>query len=186
MRPPDQFEDSGLLHTLCFLPVSLTYASGEDPEDDETDARFFRMLALSSTLALYSALSVHIPGLKGSNSQGLWTTSPALKAGQKNKRVISERYVESRFIIPDGLDEDLVLSAGKPVNHDYNQELDDLHLRMDWKAIFKHVFPSVDLKELQSRPQSPAESSTMTGLLNGIYFFLQDAKDMNKLTMATM
>jgi hypothetical protein len=188
MRSPDHHEGPGLLHTLCFLPAPLTYGSMVEPDDSENGSRFFRVLALTSNLALYSALCVaHIAVHGRSKMPEFWTIPPTLKLKQKNKHFRSDRTVHSGFIVPDGLDEEAYAPSrdGFMGSHS-SQKRDDLHLRMDWREIFRHVFPPIDLKELQSHPQTPDESSSMTRLLDGISARLQDAKDANSLTMATL
>jgi len=188
LRSPDPNTGSGLLHTLYFLPAPVTSGSSEEPDGVKNGSRFFLVFALTSSLALCSALCVaHTVVSQGSKMPELWINPPTFKLKQKNKQFRSERTVEFGFIVPDGLDEkDYAPPGDQSMNSHTGQKRDDVHLRMDWREIFGHVFPPIDLKELQSRPQTSDKSSNMTKILSKISARLQDAKDTNSLTMATL
>lgn len=98
----------------------------------------------------------------------------------------TEKFVNSHFIVPDGVDdydEELERRSMRT-----SKEVGDMHLRIDWRGIFKHIFriPSMDSKDFQSRPQTPDESSTMLGILNDLSTRLQNAKDENSLSTSTL
>jgi len=170
------------LQTLYFLPAPMSFDSNGEPESPTECGRFFRVFALKSDLALSSALCrAHFDTAQHTS---FWTTSPTVKLKQRNRNVRTEKFVDSRFIVPDGVD-------------DYDEQLEqrsirtskvseDSHLRIDWRDIFKHVFPPMDFKDPQSRPQPPLESNTMSELLTGLSARLQEAKDANSLPTSTL
>jgi hypothetical protein len=172
-----------MLQTLCFLPAPISLGSQGEPESPTGSGRFFRVFALTSDLALSSALCT--VQFDTAQQTGFWSTSPTVKVKQRNRHVRTEKFINSHFIVPDGVDDHDEELEQRSIRTSIRQQ-DDLHLRIDWRDIFKHVFPSMELRDLQSRPQTPDESSTMLGLLTSLSNRLQDAREADSLPTSTL
>lgn len=170
---------------LLFMPAALTYGTESGSENSESSTQLFRIFALTSELALYSALCI-AHSSTDTKMLGILTTPPTIEARQRNRRVRSQKTAASSFIVPDLLDEENLSEVANSSSAKTRTRDDDFHLRMDWREIFKLVYPSITLKELQSRQQTPEEPQTMTHFINHLSTRLQDARDANNLPMGTL
>ncbi|KAL2073354.1 hypothetical protein VTL71DRAFT_10678 [Oculimacula yallundae] len=133
------------LHTVRFLPCHLvpsaSQVSGPGPSYMENGVEFFQIWAVTSDLGLFSTLT----SVARTGNRKLDIIAPDTKL-LLSSRAIGPRFVQEDddFIVPDDQDSHIsrrtkVRSAGDAVA--LVSEKDDLRFRLNWRRIFKKVFP---------------------------------------------
>jgi len=111
----------------------------------EEDVKFFQLWALTADLALNDTLLAAIKLYpEESLRPRLNITAPTIKLTQ-SLRPQGPRRVKDAFIVADGLNDERLLGHEQGLRdtrlHSVTgKDRDDLRFRLNWKAIFQHVF----------------------------------------------
>jgi RNA polymerase I-specific transcription initiation factor RRN6 len=138
------------LQTLCVLAAPLTStlttnSTGPELQYLAQDVRFFQLWALTTDLGLHSTLfSVFRSRCEEITRPRLHITAPTVKLTQ-SLRPQGPQFVHDSFIVADGIDDEPSLGheyafRGNDAHSVTDRNRDDPRFRLNWKAIFQHVF----------------------------------------------
>ena len=138
------------LTTLGVVPAPLTLTSstssvGPEVRYLEEDVRFFQLWTLAADLALnVTVLAAFKLDSEKAFRPKLNITAPTIKLTQ-SLRPQGPRVVKDAFIVADRLNDEVFIGHEQRLldnqMHSVNRkDRDDLRFRLNWKAIFQHVF----------------------------------------------
>jgi hypothetical protein len=180
------------IRTLLFSPVGFQNSMATYSQDDGDLTMIFQAWALSTDLALGSALCVSYQGSEKLPS--LWKTFPTVRVKKTHRGLISDKYAGDDFRISDGEDERAVDALAPPhairdrhlVKLDANQN--DLRRRVDWTRVFEKVFSAFDPtnEQISETSSRSAPTRSMNELILSMNKHLNHAKFSDGITLTTL
>ncbi|RDL39034.1 uncharacterized protein BP5553_03374 [Venustampulla echinocandica] len=178
--------------SLYLCPAPLISDPGPQLEQSDIGLGFLQVWALSPDLTLSSAICIaHNAIPEKLRLPRFLVTAPEVPLSLFRARPGPVQRQD--FVVPNGLD-DIAFVATTPgcIRRDHQSKVakmkqTDLRLRIDWKRIFKAVFPQAGSKYPHNESQlgTPGESSMIAELLTTIYDSLQQSRHENSLPNTT-
>jgi hypothetical protein len=183
------------INTLLFNPVAFQDGASTNLEPAENPMAFLQAWALSTDLALGSALCVVHQGVPGTPKlPSFWKQPPTVGVKKIHRKFLSEKSIQDDFFVDDRDDEENVniLAPTYAVRDQHVEALkerqNDLRRRMDWSLIFKSVFPYFSPKYSQDPwPFSGFNStSTMHEIIAALNDHIYQVKDSGGIALTTL
>jgi hypothetical protein len=186
-----------MVQAVCFLPAPIMSNSSRMPGSElqliERNVKFYQILALTSTLALRSALyAMQIIPARSSSSLRLHITAPTTRISLRRRLPDSGKAVSDSFVVPDELaSEEEVDDIPEDLSQNYQQSrsnkmgLDFLKPRLNWRGIFQQVF-------MDNYTTHPPNSSliqsfeTMSELLDNASHNMKQKMEEDRLPMTSL
>lgn len=140
-----------MLQTVCFLPTPIISNSSRTPGPElqliERNVKFYQIWALTSTLALRSALyAMQVIPAGSSSSLRLHISAPATRLALRRRLPDSGKAVSNSFVVPDELTSEEEIDDIPNLSQNYQQSrrnnigMGSLKPRLNWRRIFQQVF----------------------------------------------